>query len=197
MINLDTTAKCLINLQTRKDRLIKATNEINTFFDNKAVKLINGVIDSTPLIGIAKAHLNAIKYGYDNDLDNIIILEDDIIFRPGAKKYAINCFNNLPNNYDILLGGLYQSNGLKPYNEYWSKTETFCGLHFYVVNKQAYKKILDNYNFKNHIDRYMAGVGKLDCYVVNKFFAVQSNGYSDNSKQNCNYDYMLNDFNLL
>lgn len=196
-MNLDTTPKCLINLPSRLDRLKQATIQIDSFFDNKSIKYIDGVVDSKPMIGIAKAHLNAIRYALDNDFDNVIIMEDDILFRPNAKRYAESCFKNLPNDYDILLGGIYQSNGLTPYNEYWNKTETFCGLQFYVVNKKAYRKIIDTYKFNNHIDRFMAGVGGLDCYVTNKLFAIQQNGYSDNSKQHCNYDHLLNDFNLL
>jgi GR25 family glycosyltransferase involved in LPS biosynthesis len=196
-MNLDTTPKCLINLPSRTDRLKLANIQIDSFFDNKAVKYIDGVMDSKPMIGIATAHLNAIRYAKDNDFDNIIIMEDDVLFRTNAKRYAESCFRNLPSDYDILLGGIYQSNGLTKHNDYWNKTSTFSGLHFYVVNKKAYDKILGNYKYKNHIDRFMAGIGGLDCYVTNKLFAVQHNGYSDNSKQFCNYEHLLNDFELL
>jgi GR25 family glycosyltransferase involved in LPS biosynthesis len=196
-MNLETTPKCLINLPSRTDRLKLATIQIDSFFDNKAVKYIDGVKDSKPVIGIAKAHLNAISYAKDNDLDNVIIMEDDVLFRANGKRYAEKCFNNLPNDYDLLLGGIYQSNGLTKYNDYWSKTQTFSGLHFYIVNKQAYDKILNGYKFNCHIDRYMAGVGKLNCYVTNKLFAIQQNGYSDNSKMFCDYNHLLEPFELL
>lgn len=195
-MNLETLPKALINLPSRKDRLIEATKEIDSFFYNKAIINIDGVIDDKPMVGIAKAHLNAIRYAKEKGYDNILIMEDDLLFRPNAKEYAINAFHNLPNDYDILLGGIY--NGKKTYhNDYWNKVGAFSGLHFYVVNHKAYDKILNNFKFNQHIDRWLVAVANLDCYVTNKFFCIQRNGYSDNAKTFCNYDYLLNESDLL
>lgn len=195
-MNLETLPKALINLPTRKDRLIDATKEIDSFFDNKAIIKIDGVIDNKPMVGIAKAHLNAIRYAKDKGYDNILIMEDDLLFRPNAKEYAINAFNNLPEDYDILLGGIY--NGKKEYyNEYWNKVGAFSGLHFYIVNHKAYDRILNNYKFNQHIDRWLVAIEKLNCYVTNKFFCIQKDGFSDNANKFCNYSTLLNESDLL
>ncbi len=123
-------------------------------------------------------------------------MEVDIEFRPGAKEYAAEAFKNLPEDWDILLGGLYSTDKLTPYNDYWSQTGEFAGLHFYIVNSKAYDTIL-NFNKNMHIDRFMAGQGKLKCYAANKFFAIQKPGHSDNVGMYRDYTENLKDFDLL
>ena len=196
MIDLNKINKCVINLPHRPEKLKQVTEEINTFFDNKEFQLVNGVIEETPYKGIAQAHMNCIKLAKVNNWDSVLIMEDDLQFRPNAKEYAINAFKYTPSDFNILLGGLYSTDKLTPYNEYWQETKEFCGLQFYVVNSNAYDTIL---NFKKncHIDRFMAGAGNLKSYVTNKFFAIQRAGHSDNVGMYKDYTDYLKDFNLL
>jgi hypothetical protein len=194
-MNIEVIPKCLINLPERTIKLIDSEKEINSFFDNKAYKLIEGVKEDVSYKGIAQAHMNCISYAKENNFDNVLIMEDDIAFRSNAKQYAINAFNDVPSDYDLLLGGLYNSEKLTPYNEYWNKTSEFAGLHFYVVNKKAYDKIL-SFKKNGHIDRYMCKAN-LKCYVTKKFFATQRAGFSDNVGQFKDYSYLLDKFDLL
>lgn len=178
-MNLNTIPKYLINLPIRTDRLQKVLLQINSFYDNASVKLKNGVIDNTPLIGIAKAHLNCIIDAKDNNYPYCIIMEDDLLFRNGAKEYSQKAFNDLPDDWDILLGGIYSCSELTPVNEYWNKLAPFNGLHWYVVNSKAYDKML-KFNFNQHIDRWLVATANLNCYVTRKFFVIQEDGFSDN-----------------
>lgn len=170
--------RCLINLPDRPEKLESAIKEMASFFDVPHFYKIDGVIESSPYLGIAQAHMNCIQFAKECESPYVIIMEDDIEFRPGAREYANECFNNLPDDWDILLAGLYSTDKLTPYNDYWQQTGEFAGLHFYVVHSKAYDTIL-NFKKNSHIDRFMAGPGKLKCFVTNKFFAIQKPVHKD------------------
>ena len=125
-------------------------------------------------------------------------MEDDVVFngKEQTANYIQECLNNVPNEWDILLGGLYYSKKIDPYNEYWNKTGEFCGAHFYIVNSKAYDKILE-YDFTHHIDRWLNMNNRLNCYVAKKFFATQKEGYSDNVKKKVDYKSNLKKFEML
>ena len=195
-MNLDEIPKCIINLPTRPERLKQTEEELAKFFKNTSYTLIEGVKTKSSKLGIAKAHMNCIEYAKNNNLPNILILEDDVIFRDNAREYADECIKNIPEDYDLLLGGLYDSLKLESVNNFWNKTERFCGLHFYIVNEKAYDKILA-YNGETHIDKYMVRFAKLNSYVTKKHFAIQRVGFSDNVKRNVDYSILLERFELL
>lgn len=196
MIDLNKINKCVINLPHRPEKLKQVKEEIDSFFDNTDFQLVNGVIEESPHKGIAQAHMNCISLAKSNNWDNVLIIEDDLQFRPNAKEYAINAFKDVPSDYNILLGGLYSSDKLIPYNEYWQETKEFCGLQFYIVNSNAYDTIL-NFKKNSHIDRFMASTGNLKSYVTNKFFAIQRAGISDNVGMYKDYTDYLKEFELL
>ena len=196
MIDLNKINKCVINLPHRPEKLKQVKEEINSFFDNKEFQLVNGVIEDSPYKGISQAHMNCISLAKSNNWDSVLIIEDDLQFRSNAKEYANKAFLDIPSDYNILLGGLYSTEKLTPYNEFWQETKEFCGLQFYIVNSNAYDTIL-NFKKNMHIDRFLAGHGNLKSYVTNKFFAIQRAGHSDNVGMYKDYTDCLTDFNLL
>lgn len=184
----------VINLPERKDRLNLFKQELEyTFF---SPQLILGVKHNDPMIGIGQAHINCITLAKQRELHCILIMEDDLVFNGKEKTtpYLKMCMENLPEDWDILLGGIY-SGKPKKYNEYWSLVKEFCGLQFYIVNSKAYDKILQ-YDFKTHIDRWL-GKQDLKCYVANKFFATQRSGLSNNTGKNEDYSNRLKKYDLL
>lgn len=192
MIEINKLLPLFISLPERKEKLSLAKKEISDFLNSNCYFHIPGVKESSPYLGIAQAHMNAISISRDNDWPYTLIVEDDIQFRPGAKEYATEAFKHIPEDWDILLGGLYSTDGLTPYNEFWQQTKEFCGLQFYIVNSRAYDKIL-SFKKNMHIDRWLAGQGGLKCYVTNKFFAMQRPGFSDNCGVYKDYTEHLNE----
>lgn len=196
-MNLNTIPKYLINLPTRTDRFTKVMQQLNYFFEDGPITIQDGIIDSTPLKGIAKAHLNCVMDAKDNNYPYCIIMEDDLLFRDGAKEYSQKAFNDLPEDWDILLGGIYSCNEMTPYNDYWNKLAPFNGLHWYVVNSKAYDKLL-KFNYNMHIDRWLVFQANLNCYVTRKFFVIQEDGFSDNVGKVTTYNQThLTKFELL
>lgn len=198
-ININQIPVCVINLPERKERLQRTINELTKFYGKEPDNLfiINGVKDRLPMKGIAQSHINCIKLAKEKSWPFVVIVEDDVFFQSvDSKIHADLCFSDTPDDFDILLGGIYTSAGLVSYNEYWNKTRLFSATHYYVVNSKVYDKIL-SFNKTEHIDRWYAGTAKLNCYVAKKFFAIQHVGFSDNKGYVMNYNYLLKRFDVL
>lgn len=195
-MKLNDIPKLVINLPHRADRLELLKKEL--IHINANVQIINGIEHNNPMFGIGQAHINCILIAKQMEYEHVIIMEDDCIFQAQDKTlYYINkCLLNAPNDWDILLGGVYYSKQRSEYNDYWQRIGEFCGLHFYIVNSKAYDKILE-YDFKHHIDRWLNQNNRLNCFVAKKFFATQRDGFSDNTKKVENYKQLLDKYILL
>lgn len=181
----------VINLPERTERLERCRKElasvgIDTF------TLIPGVKDRLTHRGIGQAHINAIRYAKDNEFPAVIIIEDDVVFQGKDKTipHINECLLNTPQEWDILLSGVYFTHGQITFNDHWNMIGEFAGLHFYIVNSSAYDKIL-LYDGKSHIDRWMGKNKGLKKYVAKKYFATQLNGFSDNTGKIENYQHMI------
>lgn len=196
-MTLNDIPKLVINLPYRTDRLELFNKEFN-YISDSSPQIVNGVIDPNPIKGIGQAHINCILIAKQKEYEHVIIMEDDCVFQGKEKTldYINKCLLNAPNDWDILLGGVYYSKQRSPFNEYWERVGEFCGLHFCIVNSKAYDKILE-YDFTQHIDRWMNINNRLNCYVAKKFFATQRDGFSDNTKKKEDYKNLLKKYELL
>jgi len=192
-LDLQSLNKFVINLAERADRreqVIKELEGWNYVFSP-------GYKKTNPMLGIAEAHINCVHNAQFLNLPYVMIMEDDVKLRNGCVEYFNEALNHAPEDWEILLGGIYESKRLEPVNEYWNKTGEFCGLHFYIVRNTAYDKIL-SYDGKQHIDRYMNFKGHgLKCYVTKKLVATQYSGLSNNTNKNEDYTDKLSKFKLL
>lgn len=192
----------VINLPSRRERLERFNTEIVKLFDSNNTETINGVIDKVPMKGIATAHLNAICRAKELKLPYVLVMEDDLFVQSlNSRTQMEAAFSEVPDDFEILLGGIYTAHNLKKYNNYWDSVDEFSALHFYVVNSNVYDKIL-SFDKTEHIDRWMAKIplkagGGLKSYVSNPFFCIQYPGFSDNVMSNMDYSHLLKKFNVL
>lgn len=191
-IDIDNIKKYVINLPNRIERLQQFNNEFSKLDWNYEIS--EGIIDNISRIGIKRAHQNAILKAKNSKLDYVMICEDDLKFTCKTKDYLYKAFDNIPDDFDILLLGLYSTNGLIKHNQYWQKTDTFAGLTCYIMNSKIYDIFISHKDDRNHIDKSMVHDFKFNCYVLNEFVVKQYNGYSDNVKRITNYDSLLNRF---
>jgi hypothetical protein len=195
-IDIQRVPLCLINLPERKDKLLAARGELLYFFGpDKDIHLIAGCRRKTAQEGIAAAHLKCVALAKENKWPSVVIAEDDLLFTSdNSRSYAEKCFTDVPEDFDILLSGIYHGklNNTKELN--WAKVDNFCALHFYLVNEKAYDKIL-KFDYSLHIDRWLGP--NLKCYVTNQFWCIQRNGWSDNVNKDVNYDSYLKPYQLV
>lgn len=195
-MNLNEIPKYVINLPKRIDRLGSFVREVHKTFENKNFTLIDGVIKETPKAGIWQAFKNCILDAKNKKYSEVLIMEDDVLFRDGAYEYANLCLSNIPEEWDILLGGLYSAKELREYNTYWNKVIDFSGGHCIIISSKIFDEIL-NMEEKIHVDRTLGRNSTFNCYVTKKIFAIQAIGFSDKNNKEVNYNYLLNEFELL
>lgn len=197
VVKISKINKCLINLPDRRDRLITSAQEIHKYFNDDNLTLMDGIKHPHPFVGIAEAHLNCIKKAKYEKWDKVLIMEDDVVFQGKEKTlpYFEKCLENRPEDWDVLLGGVYDGSLYKE-NEYWNRVGKFCGLHFYIVNEKAYDTLL-KYDHSYQYDVWMNYHLQLNCFVTSKFIATQQNGFSDNVGKEVNYDKLLKERELL
>ena len=119
-LNIQDIPICLINLPERKERLERTKLQLNSFYSCESynLNLIEGVRHRQAMKGIATAHMNAIRLAKENNWEYVVVCEDDVHFQSiDSRIHADKCFENAPNDFDILLSGVYTSNTLKQYNE--------------------------------------------------------------------------------
>jgi GR25 family glycosyltransferase involved in LPS biosynthesis len=179
--------KILINLPKRTERRAESEKNIKTFFndDNTRIYLSYGVELENTTHGVREAHKNAVRVAVANEEKSALIFEDDILFRDGALDYFNTLMKNLPDDYDVILFGIYSGQIFKTENLYFDKVNKFSGLQMYLVNERAYEKIL-SYSGGQPIDHWI-GLN-LNCYISKKHFSYQKDGYSDNAKTVTKYN---------
>jgi len=180
--------KIVINLPERVQRLHDFKQEFQYLQSYTGYYTVSGVIEDRPEKGIAKAHHNAIRMAKEKGWDKVLIMEDDVMF-PGKDKtvpYMEEAFKKLPENWDIIVGGVYYLRNETKVNNYWRRIGEFCALHWYIVNEKAYDKLL-SFEYTGHYDRWMGKQG-LNIYLPRRFWAIQRDGWSDNVKKETDYN---------
>jgi GR25 family glycosyltransferase involved in LPS biosynthesis len=86
-----------------------------------------------------KSHTTVLKKVLQGNHENVLILEDDVIFR---ENFLVNLANIRVPQFDVLyFGGLTKENKL--YLNGWAETHDAMGLYAYMVNRLVISKILD------------------------------------------------------
>ena len=196
---LNEVPKMVIHLPIRTDRMQSFLNEaIHLGYNKSAFIFSPGIVEEKPSAGIGKAHLLAMQDAF-NHSEYALIMEDDVTF-PGRHKTIAHinaCLENAPAEWDILLGGLYHQEGQNNFNDHWDSVDKFSGLHFYIISKQAYQRLKENYKFDDHIDRWISN-NNFKVFVMHEFCAMQKDGYSDNVKYVTKYNQLYSKrFNIL
>jgi hypothetical protein len=161
-----------INLDDRVDRQIHMNNELTKFGLNDFVKRYSAIKADvkTPqncMIASGTSHRNIIQYAYENDIENILILEDDVFFKDGAMELIEKSLESLSklDNWDLYyISANVFDNPLKLVSDNLMIIDGCYCVHAYAVHKRAYEKILkydpnidppiDAWLTQNHFSKY-------------------------------------------
>jgi GR25 family glycosyltransferase involved in LPS biosynthesis len=128
------------------------------------------------------SHLRAMIYGYQNNTDYTIIIEDDIgIFNT---EIIENNINKIPNDWDIISFGCIDTT-TKKYEDIIVKfTDTFHSTHFYIVKNKSFDKIFKYfYPIIDQVDILISNMkDKINIYnIMDGAFQLS---YSTNTQNN-------------
>ncbi len=80
-------------------------------------------------ISCSLAHLNAVEYAYSSGANNVLIIEDDVMFHKD-KNYILDCLNNYPKDADLIQYGWI--------NFYGYNSKIAFNLNLYLEGAQMY-----------------------------------------------------------
>jgi len=154
-----------------------------------SVRFWEGIIEKKGCTGISKAFKKIIRWAKETGQSSVIIAEDDILFSaPGAWAYYIK---NIPEDYDVYLGGIYSGNV-----DDGRVTNGYSGNTLIMINERFYDFILSS-NEDDHLDRWLGNFAFKQRYMVCEPYVVyQMEGYSENLRRPTSHAHYLDKMNL-
>lgn len=201
----------VINLDSRTDRLEEFFRQVDSLdldFVFERLPAVDGIKIPKPswywpprgAWGCFLSHLFAILKAASSGAENVLIVEDDCVFREDFKKNFEICLSELPINWDMFyIGGEHIETEYCPpvQTDYFIAKASSVNLTTgYLLNKSAYNtvlsKIFDFDRFKynpntklnciQHVDRQFASMareGLLNVYSAVPWLVGQDSGVSD------------------
>jgi len=172
-----------INIKNRIIRWERTKKEISKL-PQIQIERIDAIECHPPRKGLIQTFMNIVKNNRDED--HILIIEDDIwIISPDKINSALN---NVPNDWDILLGGVYFLKDKSIVNQDWMSVSSFCSTHFTIVRSTIYENIM-NFPLDSPypLDRLLSDLNK-KIYVMHPMPCRQYGGYSDIRKKYVDYN---------
>ena len=179
-----------MNLASRKDRWEQTVKEVEKLGNTYKLERFEAIEDTrNPAHGNSLTVRAIIQMAKDQNMDAILLGEDDLELCDKSREAWETGVSELPEDWDILLGGVYYARGRIKVTEHLCKLSDFCALHFVLIRNTAYDLVLEygknNMGF-NNIDRYMGRLAmrkKLNVYVVWPMVSSQRAGYSNLRKK--------------
>ena len=155
----------------------------------------------------AKFIINELKsVAKKENVEKLLLLEDDVVFRDDTNHMFSNTINNVPDNWDILFFGGNHVSGFSPISNgvvkiYGSYAIHACGIRnkaFDIMIKcleENIDNVLKNQNIKFTpsvaADYFLAKLhSKLNVYCFIPHLAWQKEGHSDIQGAHMNYDFL-------
>ncbi len=185
-----------INVDERTDRrkqieleLIK--NKINNFVQRFDAIKPNIKNPENCVKASGHSHRSIIQIAKNKNLNNVLILEDDVIFKNNISDFISSSLNKLStiDDWDIYyMSANIFDNPLRLVSENLLKIDGCYCIHAYAVNQRAYDRLL-KYNPETDIpfDAYIT-VNSFNKYATYPLVCSQSDGISDNVGGYMSYD---------
>jgi glycosyl transferase family 25 len=175
-----------INLEERSDRKESILEQLKSFPEDKIVRF-NAIKESPGYIGCNKSHISVLEMAIDNNWKNVLIVEDDMIWKDFDKGYStLKKLASKP--YDVIVLGAptpdYDLTTLK-LNEAQTTTAYLVSNHYYQTLLKNFKESLfhlleTNVYHEYAIDQWWKKLQKTDnWYIVIPNLSIQKNDYSD------------------
>lgn len=169
--------------------------------------------NENPELGCFESHMHCIKNAYDNNYENVLILEDDALFIKERMEAHIKLGGvNIPEDFDIFFLGHNINYGYR-YDLNMMKIIACTAAHSYILNKRIYKEIFNsvrdfyaldlykdvpilglekNYDLtKKVFDLFLSKMicqRRLKSYGIYPMISHQNDGYSDIESKQVSYN---------
>jgi len=204
-----------INLDRRTDRwednclpqFKKFGLEVERFSatDGKLLDLPHGQPYNSELAG-AMSHLAALKKAKNDNVQNLLLLEDDVVFKDDCNELFSKLINNVPKDWEILFFGGNHVGGMQPISEGVVKLGGSYAIHACGIKNTSFdvlitfledniNKVLNNRNTRYEpsvaADYFLAKLHRvLSVYCFIPHLAWQKDGHSDIQGAYMDYDFL-------
>ena len=165
-----------INLSHRTDRKIHVEKQLNEI-GWKNYTRFNAIKCKDGRIGCSMSHLKILKNAKENNLDYVVIIEDDIVFK-NAKLFNNMLKKFLKKNihYDVLLLAGNIREKTIPIHKFIHKSKKSCTTTGYIVKKHYYDILIENIE---------TGINNLLKFPEqHSFYAIDTNWFKLQEKDN-------------
>jgi GR25 family glycosyltransferase involved in LPS biosynthesis len=149
-------------------------------------------------LGCLLSHFTIIQKAYANDYDNILIFEDDALFKkkdkslPEILKKYDTFFDKIVKEYGIFyLGGNNSEFGMRKIIDNIYLTYGTYTTSSYIISKDCMKFVIDNLTgYPKEIDKFYQEIvqKKKYCFTIHPPIVVQRESHSDITDKQVNYD---------
>jgi GR25 family glycosyltransferase involved in LPS biosynthesis len=191
-----------INLDHRKDRNEHCLNELSKIgAPSEKIERFNAVKHKKGVIGCSLSHIECLKLAIERNYDNVLIVEDDILFRDKEYFFKI-CDKIFDQKFDVFMLGV-NIQKYEPLNDLFIRVKYGLSLVGYIIQKHYFQTLLDIFQQSNKflietnridyaIDTYIKVLQEKDIWLsFNKLNVGQLASYSDIEYKNVNYEYEM------
>jgi GR25 family glycosyltransferase involved in LPS biosynthesis len=189
-----------INLDKRLDRWNEAQEQFKKHnLDVERFPAILGNPENIPTkiipghVGCVLSHYNVVKKADESGFNQILILEDDVVFCEDLQEKFNQFIKQVPKDWDMLyFGGNHNSEPLEKITDNVYKIHKTYTTHAYAIRKPIYKVVMKMFpKLQFEVDvMYSMLQNSFNCYVFRPHLAWQQDGYSDILNKNVNYDFL-------
>lgn len=192
-----------IHLTKRIDREENMYKELDYFIPNQ-YDILDAEKHPVGKIGVSRSFKKAINEAKRLNLKQVLVFEDDVRFTSEKSREGFqNALDSLPDDWDILLGGIYADTNLFDCNQHMKKVESFSALHCVLFRDTVYDKILEHKEDMQStidLDLYIGGLsknGEINVYLAYPMIAIQYTGKSNTVNTIVDYSKLLEKYDIL
>lgn len=176
----------VINLQRRSDRLAQFREEAQKHFIEHY--LYEGIDNKeNPNKGFSDTYRSVLS---DYSGEDILILEDDVIFEDEAAFKFYDAIHEMPTSFDMLYLGCNPHGPIEPIGKHVAKIDRAFTTHAIYWSRKGIDKVLSEYTYetKGVFDGWLDHVGpEFESYIVTPMIAYQRDSYSDLQHREMSY----------
>lgn len=184
-----------INLDRRTDRW----QDANALFHRYGISVerVSGIEDDIPWNGLRRTVIDIFKRAIDDGSESILILEDDIDWGDEFYDRFNECWNVLPDDWDMFYFSAAHQYWPPKHNDFLFKLTWSTAAHAIAFKRKCFHKVLESLETNNDaIDVIYSKLQPiLNAYCCINPIAWQRRSYSDIEKQEKWYPY-LKDINF-
>jgi len=133
-------------------------------------------------LGCKLSHIEIIKNARNNNLENILIFEDDVIFREDAQNIFDRAMNQMPNDWQMIYFSGHHRKPFKLIADNVAKIYATYTTHGYVIRNSLYDIIIEKALISGkELDVFYATEIHpfYNCYCIRPPILWQAAGFSD------------------